>query len=208
MTTEIKIIKRKKKKFVRGNFWQYSKLGLRRKKKIKYRKGDGIDNKMRLKIKGHLKNVEIGYRSKKSTRDLIEGKKPVVIYNIAELLKVNKDEIVIIGKIGDKKRKEILEYAKDKKIRIHNLNPEKKLVKIEEKVKQSKERKLNKINKAKKEEKKAKTEVKNETDKDNKAEVKKETEIVSKTESKKETEKSTKDENSPTTKKSKSGGKK
>ena len=56
------------KKFKRTNFANYSKLGVRRKNKQKYRKGKGLDNKMRLNMKGHLRRVKVGFRTAKKAR--------------------------------------------------------------------------------------------------------------------------------------------
>ena len=57
----------KKQKFIRTDFAKYSKLGVRRKKKQVYRKSKGIDNKMRLNMKGHSRKVKAGFRSEKKT---------------------------------------------------------------------------------------------------------------------------------------------
>ena len=160
---------KKKYKFKRTDFKKYSKLGVRRKKKQKYRKGKGIDNKMRLKIKGHLRKVESGFKSKKKTRNLVKKMSPVIIHNLEDLKKITKSEIGIIAKVGDKKRKEIAQYAIQHDIKLF-LNPREILNKIEERLKKSKEkgakrkaRKIEKDKKAQKEaEKKAKKEAKEE----------------------------------------------
>jgi len=157
------------KKFKRTNFANYSKLGVRRKNKQKYRKGKGIDNKMKLNMKGHLRAVRDGFRTAKKTRDLVKGLKPVQIFNIEDLKKVGGGMVGIIAKVGDKKRKEIAEYAIEKNIKL-SLNPKAILVKIEKKLKKSKEKQekrkskiIEKDKKAKKEaEKKAKKEAKEE----------------------------------------------
>jgi ribosomal protein L32E len=134
------IVKRRKAKFLRTDFSKFSKLGVRRKKKQVYRKSKGRDNKIRLNMKGHTTNVRIGYRTKKQTRDLIDNLKPVMIHNIADLKKITKESIGIIGKIGSKKRKQILEQAQKDKVRL-TINTKKALEKIENKLKQAKERK-------------------------------------------------------------------
>ena len=177
------------KKFKRTNFANYSKLGVRRKNKQKYRKGKGIDNKMKLNMKGHLRAVRDGFRTAKKTRDLVKGLKPVQIFNIEDLKKVGEGMIGIIAKVGDKKRKEIAEYAIEKNIKL-SLNPKIMLVKIEKKLKKSKEKQekrktkmIGKDKKAKKEaEKKAKKEAKEEAKANKPEEIKEE----SKPEEKKE----------------------
>jgi len=127
-----------KKKFLRTSWKNYSKLGKGRKKKQKYRKAKGRHNKIRLKRKGRLKRVEIGFRSRKKERGLVKGLKPVMIRNITELKRLQKDEIGIISKMGDKKKREILEYAIKNNIKL-SINAKEFLEKIDEKIKKSKE---------------------------------------------------------------------
>lgn len=180
-------MKSKKTNFLRGNTYQYSKLGLRRKNKQKYRKGKGRDNKMRLSIKGHLKKVKIGFKCMKKTSGLVRELNPIMIKNLNDLKKLGKENIGIIAKVGDKKRKEIAEYAIKNNLRLY-LDPKKTLERIEEKLKKIKEkqaqRKIKKIEmdkKAQKEaEKKAKKEAKAEK-KENKEEKVNESEKIIKT---------------------------
>ncbi len=157
------------KKFIRTNARNYSKLGVRRKNKQKYRKGKGIDNKMRLNMKGHSRKVKAGFRTEKKTRDLINGLNPILINNINDLKKIKDNEIGIIANVGDKKRKEIVEYAIEKKIKL-KLDPQtiihkikKKIEKVKEKQEKRKSKKIEKDKKAQKEaEKEAKKEAKEE----------------------------------------------
>src|SRR3989344_6274755 len=89
-------------------------------------------------MKGHVRNVRIGFRSQKKTRDLIKGLKPVRIFNVEDLKNIKQGEIAIVAKIGDKNKKEIAEYAKEEKNKILNLNPEKFLKELKEKMETSK----------------------------------------------------------------------
>lgn len=176
---------RKKSKFLRIGYTQYSKLGLRRKNKQKYRKGKGGENKMRLKMKGHLRNVSIGFRNEKKTRGLVKGLEPVLVYNLEQLKKIQKNEIGIIAKMGNKNKIEIADYALKNNIRLSNLNPKKFLDKIEEAKKVKQEEKSKKEISKKEREKKAKeTEKKGE---------KKEEKTSEKTEVKEEEEKESKE---------------
>jgi len=147
-----------KQKFRVEEWVHYSRLGRRRRKLLKYRKARGRDSKVRLKMKGHLRNVDIGFKSEKSKRGLIEGKMPVVIYNIKDLKNLKEKQIGIIGKIGDKKRMEIADYCIKNKIKALNLNPEKFLAGIEEQKKKKKEEKAKLQEKTKEKEKKAEKE--------------------------------------------------
>ena len=117
------------KKFLRRASDRYSKLGLRRKDKQKWRKPKGRDNKMREKKKGYPAVVSIGYSKDKNSRELIDGKKPVYIVKPEELDNLKKDEIAVLGRVGKKRRIEIAEKAKEKNIEIQNINPKRYLKK-------------------------------------------------------------------------------
>lgn len=133
---------KQKPKFKRTDFAKYSKLGVRRKKKQIYRKAKGRDNKIRLKMKGHIRNVSIGFRTKKTGRDLIQKLKPIRVYNLSDLKKIGSKEIGIIAKIGTKKKKELLEAVVKENIKI-TVDAKKELEKIDEKLKKLKEKKKN-----------------------------------------------------------------
>jgi len=119
------------KKFLRRIWSRYPKLGRKRKKKQVWRKPTGRDNKMREKRKGYPAVVSIGYRQNKKFRGTIDGKHTVLIHNSKELENVKKNEIAIIGNVGKKKRIDIAKKAKEMKIKIHNLNTEEFLKKID-----------------------------------------------------------------------------
>ncbi len=122
------------KNFLRKAWKRYSKLGKRRKNKQKWRRARGRHSKIRKCKMGNLKKVKIGY--KKS-----QEKKVSVIHNIKELEKTTSKKI-IIAKIGNKKKKEILKRAE--KLGVGIINPkikekrEKQEVKIKNKDKQEK----------------------------------------------------------------------
>lgn len=161
------MISKSKPKFMRIGYTQYSKLGLRRKNKQVYRKAKGGENKMRLKMKGHLRNVSIGYRSERKTRGLVKGFAPVIINSIDGLKNLKKNEIGIVAKLGKKRKIEIAEYAGKNNIRLFNLNPKKFLANIEDEKKKIKDEKINKETRKKERDKKAKEAVqKKEEEKD------------------------------------------
>lgn len=108
------------KKFLRRTWSRYSKLGKKRKKKQVWRRPTGRDNKMRERRKGYPARVEVGYSKSKKEKGLVQGKKPVLIYNIKDLEKIGKDEIVIVGKMGKRKKLGIIKKAKEMKIKIQN----------------------------------------------------------------------------------------
>lgn len=147
---------RRNQKFLRTGYSQYSKLGLRRKKKMKYRRSNGIDNKVRLKMKGHLRNVSIGFRNEKDSRDKLKGLTCVSVSNLEELKNVKKDEIALITKIGNKKKFEMMEYAIKNNIAVFNVNPKKFVEKVKQELEKRKEEKLKMEEKKKGKEKRAK----------------------------------------------------
>ncbi len=117
-----------KRKFLRRIWSRYSKLGKKRKKKQVWRKPRGRDNKMREKRKGYPAVVKIGYKK--------EGKKGegiFIIRNINDLNKIKKSsekDFVVLGKVGKKKKIEIIKKAEEAGIHIQNINTKKFLKKI------------------------------------------------------------------------------
>ena len=105
-------------KFLRRDWKRHSKLGKKRKKKQTWRRPTGRDNKMREKRKGYPKIVQIGYKNKESKIE------EVFVYNLNDFKKVGtgKGKKVFIGKVGKKKRIEIVKKAKEMKITFENLN--------------------------------------------------------------------------------------
>ncbi|MBL7059172.1 hypothetical protein ISS08_01850 [Candidatus Pacearchaeota archaeon] len=106
-------------KFLRRTWNRYSKLGKGRKKKQIWRRPTGRDNKMREKRRGYPARVQIGYKTSS------EEKKILYIFNKSDFQKINKGDIIMIGKVGKKKKIEIAEEAKKQKIKLKNLNAEK-----------------------------------------------------------------------------------
>ena len=103
------------KKFLRRTWNKYSKLGKGRKKKQVWRRPRGRDNKMREKRRGYSSVVSVGYKKE-------ERKSAVIVKNIRDLKNIKKQEIIIIGKIGKKKKIELVKKAKEMKIEFKNLN--------------------------------------------------------------------------------------
>ena len=125
-------------KFLKRTWNRYSKLGKRRKKKQVWRRPKGRDNKMREKRKGYPIVVSVGYKKKKSEKKTIR-----VVRNIKDLEKTRKNEMIIIGNIGKKKKIEIAKKAIKMKIPVQNINI-KKFLKKSEKKKETKQEKTEK----------------------------------------------------------------
>jgi len=112
-------------KFLRTHSNKYFKLGKTRKKKQKWRKPKGRDNKLREKRKGHHAIVSIGYRKKKQLKNLIKKEQLISVNNLKELENIQKDRLIILGKMGKKKKIEVVKKAKEKGIKIYKMNQEK-----------------------------------------------------------------------------------
>jgi len=112
--------KHKKPDFKRQESWRYKRV------KENWRKPQGIDSKMRKKVKGWPPSPEVGYRSPKEVRGLHpSGYAEVRVQTVEDLNKVDPETQVtrIAHTVGTKKRVEILAKAEERG--IHVLNPRK-----------------------------------------------------------------------------------
>lgn len=116
------------KNFKRRSWTRFSRLGKNRKNKQTWRRAKGRHNKVREKRKGYPIKVMIGFRQKQG-----EKKKLITIYNLIDMGKIQKGDIVTLGKVGQKRKIEIAKKAKEKGIHIENLNVNKLLKNLEHK---------------------------------------------------------------------------
>jgi len=110
--------KRKKPKFERQESWRYKRI------KENWRRPRGIDSKMRKKVKGWPPSPNKGYRSPREIRNLHpSGLREVRVMNVRDLDKVEpeSDAVRIGHRVGDRKRIEIINRARE--MGIHILNP-------------------------------------------------------------------------------------
>jgi len=126
---------KRKKKFLRTSMHQFNRLGSNKKKLRKWRRPRGRHSKVREHIRGKMTEPVIGFRTARNTRGTIYGKIPILVKNLKELESVGKENLIIIAKIGKRKRQEIEKQAQEKGIEIFNKkkNKEKQEVKGEEK---------------------------------------------------------------------------
>lgn len=113
---------RMSRKFLRTGWTKKIRLGKGNKKKQKWRKARGRHNKIRESIRGKPRRVEIGFRTSMEKRFKIEGKVPVFIRNLRDMERTAKGNLLIIGKMGKKKRRIIEEMVKEKGALILNKN--------------------------------------------------------------------------------------
>jgi len=113
--------KNKKPKFRRQESWRYKRVS------EVWRKPDGVDSKMRKKVRGWPKSAEIGYRGPRVARGLHpSGYAEVLVRTVDDLGKVDPrtEAIRIAHTVGMKKRAEISIRAEEKGVRILNPLPE------------------------------------------------------------------------------------
>ncbi|MHA2245236.1 MAG: 50S ribosomal protein L32e [Candidatus Hodarchaeales archaeon] len=111
-------LKRSRPSFRRVESWRYKRV------KERWRKARGIDSKTREKKGGWPISPKIGFRSPKQVRyQSSSGKEEILIYSPVDLSLIDSNRQVgrIAGKIGRKKREEIVMEAGLLNIRI--LNP-------------------------------------------------------------------------------------
>ena len=111
------------RKFLRRDSGRFSKLGKKRKKLQKWRGAKGRDNKIREKRFGYPKKPTVGYKKEKSKAGLISGKKPIIVYTINDVEKAKKTEntIIIIGKVGARKKLDLIKHAHALELEILNI---------------------------------------------------------------------------------------
>lgn len=123
-------LKSKKPAFRRQESWRYKRVSQ------VWRKPDGVDSKMRRKVRGWPAQAEIGYRGPRKARNLHpSGYKEVSVRNVDDLAKVDPSTqaVRISHTVGMKKRAEIYVRAGERHIHILNPLPEEKPAEEEEK---------------------------------------------------------------------------
>lgn len=120
MEKQIKPSKRNKPAFFRRGWTKKIRLGSTVKKNRKWRGAKGRDNKTRLKEKAYPKKPGVGWQSDKKIRGNVMGVEAVRVENLEQLKAVGKSNGVIIGRVGKKKKEEIMKVCKEKGLKVLN----------------------------------------------------------------------------------------
>lgn len=188
VATALKIRKEKKKRaeFIRSDWHKRLRIGRRRKKLRKWRKPKGRHSKIRERRKGSPPRVDPGYGSPQLVKGTINGLTPVLITNIKDLEKIGTNMIGIISsKLGMKKKIEIINKAKEKRISI-NINTEEFLERAKKQLEERKERRRAFEKRTKEEKKEEEKKPEEKEKKEEKAEEKEKKEIEKEIEKEKE----------------------
>lgn len=116
-------LKSKRPTFRRQESWRYKRVSQ------VWRRPDGIDSKMRRKVKGWPAQAEIGYRGPRKARNLHpSGYEEIIVRNVDDLSNVdpNTQAVRIAHTVGMKKRADIYVRAGERHIHILNPLPEEK----------------------------------------------------------------------------------
>lgn len=143
MSAELRrVIKRRKPKF------HTKECNKRTKLKGRYRHVEGYNNKQRIGKRGLVKIAKVGYRSPKSVRGFhASGLKEICVNSLKDLNSVDNNVVLrIAGSVGKKLRKQIVEIAVKKKIRIVNFDVKKFTESLEKDLIDRKERRKELLN--------------------------------------------------------------
>jgi len=117
---------RNKPKFLRVDTVRFLRLGKKRRKLQKWRRARGKSNKLRLGRAGYAKVPTVGFKSPRKISGKIEGLSPKLIHNMNELQSINnKNECIILARVGARKKLELIKKAEEMKIKILNLGGKK-----------------------------------------------------------------------------------
>lgn len=116
---EKKTVARKKPKFLRTDWHKKIRLGRGVKKNQKWHGAKGRQNKFRLNRKGRGVRPRVGWGAEAESKGFVNGVEAVRVENLQEMEGL-KGVGIIIGKVGLKKRAEMIKKAGEMKLKILN----------------------------------------------------------------------------------------
>jgi large subunit ribosomal protein L32e len=114
-----KVVARNKPKFLRTDWHKKIRLGRGVKKNQKWHGAKGRQNKFRLCRKGRGQRPKIGWGACAETRDQVSGVDAIRVENV-RMLEGLKNVGIIIGKVGGKKRADIMKKAEEMGMKVLN----------------------------------------------------------------------------------------
>ena len=126
---------------------KFTKHAYHRKKKLKsrWRRPRGLHNKQRLEHKSATPRVKVGYRSPKDQRHKKNGLEIVQVYNAQDVQAVDKKtQGVVIGKVGMKKKIQLLELVKERGLTLHTGDAEEHIAALKERFEKRKQKRAEK----------------------------------------------------------------
>ncbi|MAG45362.1 MAG: hypothetical protein CMH63_01145 [Nanoarchaeota archaeon] len=124
--------------------------------RVKWRKPRGRHSKLRLNKAGHRKKPSQGFRTPKSNRHLVSGKRIHLVNNLQDLSSLKNATILLSTKLGLKKKLEILKKAKELDLQVLNIKDTEAFIKrTTESFEKKKQKKKEKETQKKKEKEKA-----------------------------------------------------
>ncbi|MDP2947257.1 MAG: eL32 family ribosomal protein [Nanoarchaeota archaeon] len=112
--------RKNKPTFLKKDWHKLIRLGSTVKKNRKWRGAKGRQNKIRLERRGQQARPKIGWSNTKNIRGKINGMNAVRVETIKELVNVKNGSGIIVGRVGQKKKKEIIAKANEMKLKILN----------------------------------------------------------------------------------------
>jgi large subunit ribosomal protein L32e len=110
------------KRFLRSDTRRHLRLGKNRRKLQKWRNPRGRHNKIRRQRRNYPLRVKIGYGSPRKVAGRIDNLTPSLVHNVKELESLKKDSLVIIARVGAKKKLDIIKKAQELNLKIMNLS--------------------------------------------------------------------------------------
>ncbi|MEI6731197.1 MAG: eL32 family ribosomal protein [archaeon] len=113
------------RRFVRTDSFRHLRLGKKRRKLQVWRRPRGTRNKLRLKRVGHPALPTVGHRTSKAESGRLKGLYPLLVNNLQDIDKATKENIIIIARVGAKKKLEMIKKIQEKGLQIANLGGKK-----------------------------------------------------------------------------------
>jgi large subunit ribosomal protein L32e len=113
--------RKNKPTFLKKDWHKLIRLGSTVKKNRKWRAAKGRQNKIRLEHRGQQARPKIGWSNSKLEKGKVNGLYATRVENVQELTKLKHSSAIIVsGKVGEKKKKEIIAKANEMKMKILN----------------------------------------------------------------------------------------